>query len=50
MTESISSRTGPSPIADEGVTGIGELYRIEADLGGPSPEAALLEGRNDQRR
>lgn len=35
------TRTGSSPIAEEGVKRIGELYKIEAELRGLNPEARL---------
>lgn len=35
------TRTGPAPIAEEGVKLIGELYRIEADMRGLDPGARL---------
>jgi hypothetical protein len=35
------TRTGPAPIAEEGVKRIGELYRIEADIRGLNPAARL---------
>ena len=35
------TRTGPAPIAEEGVSRIGELYRIEADIRGFDPAARL---------
>ena len=40
------TRTGATPIAEEGVKRIGELYRTEADLRGLDPEARLA-GRQE---
>lgn len=37
------TRTGPAPIAEDGVKRIGELYRIEAELRGLDSEARLAE-------
>jgi hypothetical protein len=37
------TRTGPAPIAEEGVKRIGELYRIEAELRGLAAEARLAQ-------
>lgn len=37
----IITRTGSSPIAEDGVKRIGELYKIEAELLGLNPEARL---------
>src|SRR5690606_13844516 len=34
-------RTGSSPIAEEGIKRIGDLYRIEAEIRGLNPEARL---------
>jgi transposase len=34
-------RTGSSPIAEDGIKRIGELYRIEAEIRGLNPEARL---------
>ncbi|AFL54813.1 hypothetical protein ABIE78_000539 [Sinorhizobium fredii] len=36
------TRTGPTPIAEEGVKRIGELYRIEADLRGLDADTRLV--------
>lgn len=35
------TRTGPAPIAEEGVKRIGELYQIEAELRGLDPQTRL---------
>lgn len=35
------TRTGPAPIAEDGVKRIGALYRIEADIRGLDPDARL---------
>lgn len=40
------TRTGPAPIAEEGVKRIGELYRIETELRGRDPETRLA-GRQE---
>ncbi len=37
------TRTGPAPIAEDGVKRIGALYRIEADIRGLDPDARLAE-------
>ena len=36
------TRTGPAPIAEEGVKRIGEFYRIEAEIRGSDPAARLV--------
>jgi hypothetical protein len=41
------TRAGAAPIAEEGVKRIGELYRIETELRGRSPEARLA-GRHER--
>ena len=43
------SQTGTTPIADEGLTQIAALYRIERDIRGQSPEAQL-EARQDRSK
>lgn len=40
------TRTGPAPIADEGVALIRELYAIEADIRGSEPTARLAARQN----
>ncbi|SOC16351.1 transposase IS66 family protein, partial [Rhodobacter sp. JA431] len=42
-----SSRTGPAPIAEEGVTLIRDLYAIEAEIRGGDP-ATRLAARQDR--
>ncbi|MBB1499794.1 IS66 family insertion sequence element accessory protein TnpB [Paracoccus sp. MC1862] len=42
------TRTGPAPIAEEGVDLIRDLYRIEADIRGSDPTTARLIARQDR--
>lgn len=39
------SQTGTTPIAEEGLKQIGELYRIENDIRGLSPDASVQAAR-----
>lgn len=43
------SQTGTTPIADEGLRQIAELYRIEKDIRGQNPEARLI-ARQEQSK
>jgi len=44
------TRTGSTPIAEEGVKRIGELYRMKQNCAVSTPTLALLRGRHGQRR